>query len=322
MKYAIISDVHGNLPALNAILDDAKNKMADGFIFCGDYCLSNPFPDECIAKIKNIANAYVIRGNEESYLENLVGKDQSTWTDGQMQISYWCYQNVSTGNLNYLLSLPARLDITINNVPMHIAHSSAESISDCEHREWSTSKVAYRYKDEFVSRERFQNDIHNYLDNNKEFCNIFKSLTDGIYIFGHSHIQWSYKSEDGKKILINPGSCGLPLDCIADGIPYTIVDLTDRENVQIEEIRVPADKDEYMDILMQSSQFEKANVWSRIILKELKTCREHLFFFLKFVEEYAVRIGDKQRPYSVETWERAFELWEKQNKRNGFTKEI
>ena len=45
MKYAIISDVHGNLPALELVLKDAEDNHVDSFIFVGDYFLSNPFPN-------------------------------------------------------------------------------------------------------------------------------------------------------------------------------------------------------------------------------------------------------------------------------------
>ncbi len=38
MRFAIISDIHGNLPALDAVLEDANN--IDNFIFVGDYCLT------------------------------------------------------------------------------------------------------------------------------------------------------------------------------------------------------------------------------------------------------------------------------------------
>mgnify|MGYP003297066321 CR=1 FL=1 len=142
-------------------------------------------------------------------------------------------------------------------------------------------------------------------------------MDSGIYIFGHSHIQWSYVSEDKRIVLINPGSCGLPLDCINEGIPYTIVDLSDADNILIEEIRVPVDKKEYLDNIIQSEQFLKANVWSKVIMKELSTSREHLTFFLRFVEEYAIQIGDTKRPYSVKTWEKAYELWDEQLSEEG-----
>lgn len=310
MRFAIVSDIHGNLPALNAILEDAEKSNIDSFIFAGDYCLSNPYPDECIFRIRNLDNKYIIRGNEEKYLENLIGKDQSTWTDGQMQISYYCYQKITPDNRKYLLSMPNQIRLTYNGISLHVAHSSEEFISDCEHREWSTAKVAMRYKGRWATQDIFHTDIHKYLNEDKQFIEVFDELENGIYIFGHSHIQWSYKSDDGKKILINPGSCGLPLDCIEAGIPYTILDISYSHDVVVEEKRVPFNMDEYIETLRQSEQFIKANVWSKVIIKELKAVREHLFFFLSFVEKYAVEIGDNQRPFSISTWEKAYELWE------------
>ncbi|MDR2569870.1 MAG: metallophosphoesterase family protein, partial [Oscillospiraceae bacterium] len=42
MKYAIISDIHGNLDSLLAVLNDAKNYNVDKYIFVGDYCACFP----------------------------------------------------------------------------------------------------------------------------------------------------------------------------------------------------------------------------------------------------------------------------------------
>ena len=138
MKFAIISDVHGNLPALNTVIEDAEKRNIDGLIFVGDYCLNSPWPDECITRIRQLDNAYVIRGNEERYLENLVGKDPNTWLDGQMQISYWVYQKLSSENLNYLLSLPTNMSFSCHDVSVNMAHSSADFIGACELKEWRT----------------------------------------------------------------------------------------------------------------------------------------------------------------------------------------
>ena len=46
MKYAVIADVHGNYPALRAVLDDAERRGISRYLFAGDYCISNPYPDE------------------------------------------------------------------------------------------------------------------------------------------------------------------------------------------------------------------------------------------------------------------------------------
>lgn len=106
MKYAVISDIHGNKPALDAVLDDARQMGITDFIFAGDYCLSGPFHDECISTLRKIENKIIIRGNEERYLENLIGKDQSKWTDGQMQISYWNYRNIKKEGQSIFLCKP------------------------------------------------------------------------------------------------------------------------------------------------------------------------------------------------------------------------
>lgn len=312
MRFAVISDIHGNLPALETVLEDAGNNNVDNHIFAGDYCLSNPYPNECIQRMRDLKKKHIIRGNEEKYLENLIGKDQTKWTDGQMQISYYCYRAISTDNLDFLLSMPNILKLTYNDIDLHIAHSSAEFIDDCEHKEWLPLQVAKRYMDKNVTSDSFRADICNYFDNNDKFQHIFKQLEHGIYIFGHSHIQWSYQSKDGKTILINPGSCGLPLDGVTGSIPYTILDISDTGNITVEEKRIPFDMDEYINILVKSEQFSKANVWSKIIIEELKTSREHLFFFLRFVEQYAEKIGDMRRPFVLETWENAYKLWIKQ----------
>lgn len=75
--------------------------------------------------------------------------------------------------------------------------------------------------------------------------------------------------------------------------------------------RVPFDTESYVQSFQQSDQFQKANVWSRVNVKELLQRREQMTFFLEFVEEYANKIGDSRRPFSVSTWEQAFAAWEK-----------
>ena len=144
---------------MNAVLEDADYNNIENFIFAGDYCLSNPYPNECIQRIRCLDKKHIIRGNEEKYLENLVDKDQKTWTDGQMQISYYGYRAISADNLDFILSMPNMLKFTCNDVALHIAHSSEEFIADCEHKEWSTRQVAKRYKDKDITSDSFRADI-------------------------------------------------------------------------------------------------------------------------------------------------------------------
>ena len=77
MKYAVISDIHGNMDALDAVLADAEKQSADIFLFAGDYCLSMPFPEQAVQRIACMDNAFVIRGNEEQYIERMQGEDKA-----------------------------------------------------------------------------------------------------------------------------------------------------------------------------------------------------------------------------------------------------
>jgi predicted phosphodiesterase len=308
MKYAVISDIHGNAPALRAVLEDAARRGAEGFLLLGDYCLSNPFPNECTEIIRHLPQALAVAGNEEGRLTQLRHRDQSGWTDGQMQVSYWCCRVMTPENMDYLETLPQRIHTVLDGVPVHMAHSSAEFIGDCEHRQWDAASVALRYGDAFVPSARRREEIRRYLDGDEAFQRVFASLEDGVYLFGHSHVQWSYASPDGKKLLLNPGSCGLPLDCTDEGVPYTLLDMG-KKGVTITEVRLPMDRGEMIRLLRNSDQYAAAPVWSEVIIKELKKCREQITFFLQHTEAYAKGIKDPVRPYSVKTWEDSFRLW-------------
>ena len=311
MKYAVISDVHGNLPALKAVLEDAQKQGISRCLFAGDYCMSGPWPDECIDVIRAIPEKHLIRGNEERYLENLVGSDQSLWTDGQMQISYWVYRNVSKENLDYILALPHREDFECNGVKIHMSHHSTDFIGQYPFATWNSPEVARRTDRKDRTAEEILADIAREKDNDKTFQEAVAALEEGVYVFGHSHIQWSYASKDKKTFLINPGSCGLPLDGLKDSVPYTVLDISDDGAVTVEEKRVPFDKAAYIEKVKETSQYREANIWSRVIFRELSEATEQLHFFLKHVAQYAGQIGDDRRPFALDTWENAYESWAK-----------
>ena len=58
MKIAILSDVHGNYPALLKVLHDAGQRGVEHYIFAGDYCLSGAWPDDCIKAIKGVPDFF------------------------------------------------------------------------------------------------------------------------------------------------------------------------------------------------------------------------------------------------------------------------
>lgn len=300
MKYAIISDIHGNNIALQNVLRDAEKNWADAFIFVGDYCVSAPWPAEVVETLQNMKHAFVVRGNEEQYLHSPEGDD------GQFEISRWSKHQLSVEQIKWLDNLPERVDINDGSYDLHIAHKSEEFIGtiECEHIH------PYRVAQKRISSEGILSIINTVLDQDTEFLERQKQLPKGIYIFGHSHIQWH--KQIGGHLYINPGSCGLPMDCKEFGAPYTLLTV-DEDNIRVEERRVRYDVYDLIEKVKKTSQYKEAYVWSELTFREWIHSRDHVDLFLKFADDYANKIGDGRRPIEKDTWRGAFAQWNREN---------
>ena len=65
MKIVVFGDVHGNLPALELMVDDAKK--VDQYICLGDVVNYGPWSNECVQFIAEMENCIKIKGNHEDY---------------------------------------------------------------------------------------------------------------------------------------------------------------------------------------------------------------------------------------------------------------
>ena len=309
MKYAIISDVHGNTGALSAVLKDAENMNVDKYIFVGDYCSYFHCPNEVIEIISNLENAIVIQGNEDGNLTKYAKQDQRTWTDGQFQAHYWLYKNLKDKNHIYLRELPQSISFKDKDITITVTHKSSDVYGDIEYREFSSQQTAQRYQNNpAYARDMLLHDIQEYLYANAAFHTAVQSLTDDIYIFGHTHMQWHMQYEN--KTFINSGSCGLPLDGTS-GAPYTLLHI-DNNQICITERRIPYDIDSIFLEFKDSDLYKEAPVWSGIVLEEATMKFARALPFLRFVDSYANKINDHVRPYSIKTWTEAYAIWQLQ----------
>ena len=299
MKYAIISDIHGNAPALRLALADAAQQGAEGYLFAGDYCISAPWAKEVIALIRALPNAHIIRGNDEAHLD--VGPGE----DGQFEASRWCMSTLSAEDKAWLDALPEELTLTCEGVDIRMAHSSQTFVGKSLHKRFRTSVLPGLYPDGPIDRDALQADFRN-LWAEEDFRHYIRALSPGVYIFGHNHIQ-NWADFDGR-ILIDPGSCGLPLDGGSFGAVYSLLTIEDGL-VTVEERRVPYDAEALIAQAKATGQYAAARVWTEIIFSEWRTVREKVYQFLWHCEHYAARIGDARRPFAKDTWEAAYAEW-------------
>ncbi len=111
MKYAIISDIHGNIEALNTVILALKKEKPDKVICLGDIVGYGASPSECIQKTKEIADV-VIAGNHDFAV---CGKTPIKFFNPiAKEAVLWTRENITGAEMDYLKSL--ELTYSENNI--------------------------------------------------------------------------------------------------------------------------------------------------------------------------------------------------------------
>jgi predicted phosphodiesterase len=192
MKILVLSDIHGNLSALNAVLEDTGDVDA---VWClGDIVGYGPDPNECVSTIREIPNCTCLQGNHDRAAVGLI--DTTTFNPEAQTALHWTKNVLASENRAFLLENPNRLekrDVTL-------AHGSPrqpvwEYIMDVY-----TASVNFEYFD-----------------------------TDYCFV-GHTHLPALFTMEEHKRFakgevppidqeiqiparsILNPGSVGQPRD--------------------------------------------------------------------------------------------------------------
>ena len=112
MRVAFLSDIHGNLPALRATIDDAG--AIDKYIILGDVVNYGPWSNECVMLLENLNNCIKLKGNHEEYF--LYGECRSTNELANIFFNF-CYSNFDLNRLLkngiYLLKINVSVEIEI-----------------------------------------------------------------------------------------------------------------------------------------------------------------------------------------------------------------
>ena len=179
-KIAVISDIHGNIHALKAVIEDARNNGAELFLNAGDLTGYAPFPNEVIDELASVPAYSVIGNYDQKVLERTLNEKKDKGVKETM-LDYNA-RNISRRERKYLSKLPVERRIKRGKKRILIVHASPFS---------RTEGLGAQ-----TSAERFEETA--------------KSSGADIIITGHTHEQF-YKKE-GDVAFINPGAVGIPYD--------------------------------------------------------------------------------------------------------------
>jgi len=190
MKIAAISDIHGNLGALDAVLADIARRGADRIVNLGDI-LSGPLqPNETAARLMPL-RLPTIRGNHE---RQLLHPDRERMS----QSDRYAAQTISAAQREWLTSLPASLWVTDD---VFLCHATPDSDVDCFLEDIRDG--------EFVPAPRAT------INRRASSC------AASLIFCGHTHIPRVAHSSDAQ-IIVNPGSVGIQAYEGHHPIPHTL----------------------------------------------------------------------------------------------------
>ena len=232
MRLAFISDIHGNLPALEAVLADIASRGADATYHLGDLVGYGPWPNEVIERIRSegiagVAGNYdttVAHGHPSCGCQHDDPRQRALSTESH----HWTATHTTAPNRRFLASLPFRLDVR----PFG-GHAPGPALI-LVHGAATLNTVYWRE------------------DRSDRFCNkmagLLRARGGDAILFGHTHKPWT-RVFDGRT-LVNTGSVGRP----KDGDPrasYALVEVAP-ESTAVSFPRVAYDLDAALDALSTS----------------------------------------------------------------------
>lgn len=211
MRIAIISDIHGNFTALQAVLRDLEQRQpVDQLVVAGDLCLNGPYPREVIERVRTL-DCPVIQGNTD--LEIVTEAPQKG--EKKRTTVGWTREQIGADGIAYLESLPFSHRISNpQGGDVLIVHANPLNLEDAIFPNSSDAALQL----------------------------LLGTVDSGVgaLAFGHLHI--AYTRSWRHLLLVDVGSCGLPRD-EDHRAAYAILDWQDN-GWQAEHRRVPYDVQE------------------------------------------------------------------------------
>jgi len=177
MKVLILSDIHGNWPALEAVL--AAEPEHDAVVFCGDVVDYGPQPVPCLRWVAENAD-HVVRGNHDNALAfDADCGCMSTFREYSIATRAWHRGLLNNGDVSFLRLMPLRNRFECQGKTFHMAHATP------------------------------QGDLSEYLDPS-QWASRVAGIDADYVLLGHTHVQGM--GAFGKVTVVNPGSVGMARD--------------------------------------------------------------------------------------------------------------
>jgi predicted phosphodiesterase len=172
---AVLYDIHGNLLALEAVLEDVRGTGAQEFVLGGDYALFGPFPAETVAAMRDLPAVVRIRGNVDRWTAHPDQAPDDPLIHDAIVVCRTALGDEAVDELDRL--------------PEQVVHDGT--------RYCHASPVS---------------DLRSFMpEPGEDEAELLAGVSERRLVFGHTHLAFGRVSRDGIE-LVNPGSVGMPFD--------------------------------------------------------------------------------------------------------------
>ncbi|MEZ4837401.1 MAG: metallophosphoesterase family protein [Caldilineaceae bacterium] len=294
MKLAVLADIHGNLPALEAVVAELDRIEPDFVVVDGDLINPVPYSAEVLDFVRATDWA-VVRGNHEFYLLDFGtaraapdSADSERWG-----CLHWLVDNISPDQARYLAALPDERTLYFPGTqPIRVAHGVPGRNRVGFYQQMPAEKIVPEIKD-IAERTIISAHTHVQVDRHLSFL-------DAIDPFADPHDESSrffdgYAAHQRDSILhwhvINPGSVGLPLSADPRAA-FAVLESVDEDDEpggwRCTHHRVDYDRAPVLDAFRTSGLLDMGGVVARLFYWELVTAEAEIIHYYHWCRDNGV----------------------------------
>jgi len=261
MRIAIIADIHGNLPALEAALERIEQLRPDRLVVAGDIGVGGPDIAACWTRVHALG-CPVLRGNHERYIFDFgTPRARPEWATARFGPVQWAVSQLGAAARAEMAALPIALRLP-EAPDVVFVHGSPRS--DCD--------LVFPYTPE------------------EELAEQFGGTAERLIVRAHNHYCGVRGWRGGK--IVTVGSVGLPLDGTLQA-QFTVIERGPAagEDWRIEHHAVPYDVAAAVRRFRESGYLDVAGPMAELYRREVATAAFHVMPFLAFLRD-APRAGE------------------------------
>lgn len=250
-KIAIIADIHGTLPALEAVLAEMQANPPDQIIVAGDF-LGGPQPLEVLTRLQELDCCFILGNGEVNMLSMQHGTAPGEWwTHRQFDLGRWIYQRLDEAVFTFLEGLSEQTVLAaLSAQPVRVVHGSP----------WDVNKLVFP--------ETHPQDLFRALE----------MIPEDVLVFAHNHLPAIYRQKG--KLAVNPGSVGNNLNGDARSSYATLT--WDGAEWQPDLKYVPHDMDSVISVFYETGFLDDNRPLARAFLESILTAENTALDYIEF----------------------------------------